>query len=141
MAITWRPPPKRRCVVDVLAAHPVEKPWCLEAARYLHPLARHQDPDARFWLLRPHPECGPAIMIEEGSIGIQPKTTPSRRWAYHVCVETEEHCLCVLTHESGTPKGAYLTTHFQEPDDVLPYMMNRIEDVEAKVFAIGRRRS
>lgn len=128
-------------MVDVLAAHPVEKPWCLEAARYLHPLAQHQDPDARFWLLRPHPDCGPAVMIDEGSIGIQPKTQPSVRWAYHVCIETQEHCLCVLTGEPGAPKASYLATHFKEPDVVLPHVMRHLKDVEAKVSAIGRRRA
>jgi hypothetical protein len=126
-------------VRDVLAAHPVTKPDCLRAAGYIHPLALHQDPNARFWLLRPDPYCGPVAMIEEGSIGFHPKMPPAPRWVYHVCVETDEHCVCVLTGPDGVPKASYLEEHFKEADAIVPYVMARFEDVEERVSRIGRR--
>lgn len=141
MAITWRPARKQQCVKDVLAAHPANKNRCLDAAGYIHPLAHHQDSGARFWLLRPHPECGPALMIEEGSIRILPSIPHPPRWVYHVCVETQEHCVCALTGPGGEPKGSYLSEHFQDADAILPHAIARYEDLEVRVSAIGRRRA
>lgn len=139
MPVRWRPKRKRTCVKDVLAAHPANKPDCLRAAGYIHALARHQDERARLWLLRPHPDCGPVAMIEEGSIGFHPAIPNAPRWVYHVCVETDDHCVCTLTGPDGAPKASYVETHFKEPDDILPYVTNRLEEVEKRVAAIGRR--
>ncbi len=80
-------------------------------------------------------------MIDEGSISIAPNVGPPLRWTYHVCVETQEHCVCILTGVGGTPKTTYLTSHFQDADAILPHVLDRFESVEAKVSAIGRRRA
>ncbi len=78
-------------------------------------------------------------MIEEGAIGFHPAIQDAPRWVYHVCVETEEHCVCALTGADGAPRASYVEDHFKEPDDILPLVMDRIEDVEKRVSAIGRR--
>lgn len=91
---------------------------CREAAEGVIQVARTQDPRARFWLLRPSPDCGPAAMIKQGQIRILPSIQNPPRWTHHVCVETERHCVCALAGAGGAPRESYVATHFQYPNDV-----------------------
>jgi hypothetical protein len=118
MGIRWRPLQKRRCVKRILKAHDAKSARCGEAAEGVIQVARTQDAKARFWLLRPSPECGPAIMIKQGTIRILPSIPNPPRWVYHVCVETEHHCVCALAGAGGTPREDYVRTHFQYPGDI-----------------------
>jgi hypothetical protein len=118
MAIQWRPLRKRRCVKNVLKAHDARSRRCRDAAEGVIQIARTQDRKARFLLLRPSPECGPMVLIKEGRIGILPKIENPPKWVYHVCVETERHCVCALTGAGGTPREGYVEHHFQYAPDV-----------------------
>ncbi|WP_437726601.1 hypothetical protein [Sorangium sp. So ce861] len=119
MTITWRPPTKRSRVERILHDHPAHSSRCDEAAKAIWPLAREQDDDAGFWLLRAAPWCGPLLMIQKGLIGILPKGIPDPpKWTHHICVATEKHCVCALTGADGFPEERYLAEKFQYAEDV-----------------------
>lgn len=131
MAIRWRPIRKRGCVKRALREHPAQSSRCDRAAVEILPIARTQDAGARLWLLRAAPECGPAACILAKGISNPP------RWAYHVCVEAQVHCVCALTGAGGTPSGQYIDDNFQYPEMVRPIP---VEDAEALHTALDRMR-
>ncbi|HSN99961.1 MAG TPA: hypothetical protein VLS89_16815 [Candidatus Nanopelagicales bacterium] len=143
MAIRWKPSSKRKRVEKILSDHDAYSSRCDQAALEIFPLANEQDTTSQFWLLRPAPECGPA-MVEAGVIGILalPEVLPKPpKWTYHVCVETELHCVCSLTGPDGCPNDRYIIEKFQYPEVIRPHPMASAEALRAALDRIGRRRA
>lgn len=143
MPIRWRPKFKRGCVQKILDAHPLEQSRCEEAAFGVWLVAKTQDDRPLFWVLRPAWDVGPGWMIEEGRIGIIPALPepPRPKWMYHVCVETDLHCVCALTGADGAASDSYCATQFQDGDAVHAMKFDTSERMFASLPTARRRRS
>lgn len=106
MAIDWSD--EDRASVDALiASYPADSGECEALVRALVPVARRSDASARALEVRP---------VHAAARFVVPRKPLRRRWYTHALTETRAHALDALTGTEGTPRDAYLETHFQYAD-------------------------
>ncbi len=113
MAINW-PKKRKSAAAKVLRT----KERCDDVARAIWPSALKQDPSgSRRWQLWPDPDDA-MYLTPKKQVGYPP-------WNWHVVVETESHCVDVLTMEDGSVAGVqasqYVSDHYDDPAKVDPW--------------------
>jgi hypothetical protein len=106
MPIGWTPD-EHDAIAAILSAHPVQSGRCFDAAQNVLPIALGRDASATPWKIKPR----------HGRF-VVPKLGIGQRWFHHYTVEVEQHGVDALTGPSGTVWRAYLSTHWQYPDDL-----------------------